>query len=173
MLKEFLRLMFTGPNGLQTTGVPIVDQHGNAVAVLFAELSILFSDGEGIRSCLNWKGASGLKPCYRHWNVVAKGTGLITGGDDDEYVDICCSDPNKFKVWSSAELYSTIDMVNAAHARYVAGTMMKYQFENIQMTAGYNANQYGLLADPAFREYFKKSNALNMIGCTSRSKVGQ
>jgi len=145
LLKDFLRYMFFGPHGLQTIGIPIrEEQHTH---VVFAKLGHLFSDGDGIKTALDWKGASGMKPCWCHWNVLMKGSELV-GGD---YVDITCHDTTQFKRWTSDELYATIDMLNAAVGRYQAGTMTKAQLDRLEKGCGYNANPLGLLGDVELR----------------------
>jgi hypothetical protein len=42
--------------------------------LLFARLTNLLSDGDGLRMAFDWKGASSLKPCFKHYNVFKKDT---------------------------------------------------------------------------------------------------
>ena len=70
MLRDFLRLLCFGPHGLSTVGAPVTV--GDQCLVFYGCMGRLLSDGDGIRLALDWKGASGLKPCFRHHNVVAK-----------------------------------------------------------------------------------------------------
>ena len=69
-LRLFLEHQLLGANGLSTSGVPLV--LGDRAVMLFAKLTNLMSDGDGLRSALNWKGASGLKPSFKHHNVFMK-----------------------------------------------------------------------------------------------------
>ena len=66
----FLDRLLLGPAGCATAGCPV------AVAgtdrLLFARVTNLLSDGDGLRQALDWKGASGLKPCFKHFNVLKK-----------------------------------------------------------------------------------------------------
>ena len=113
MLKQLIRHIFLGPHGLQTVGVPIRDGD-RVVAVLFAKLKhLFFSDGDGLKIALDWKGASGLKPCFQHYNVLSKESDLLEEGDA-EYVDICCCDPTKLRSWASDEVAVSIDLLSAA-----------------------------------------------------------
>ena len=86
MLASFLNLMLFGTNGLQTCGVPITV--GDVRLVVRARMGFLFSDGDGLREALDWKGAAGLKPCWRHHNIVSKTSDLQSA----EYADITCAD---------------------------------------------------------------------------------
>ena len=45
---------------------------GGTPVLLFARLSILLSDGDGLRMAFGWKGAGGLRACLRHCNVLKK-----------------------------------------------------------------------------------------------------
>ena len=149
-LTALLRLMFYGPHGLLATGLPITDEQGNTLATVHATLGVLFSDGDGLRSGLDWKGASGTKPCFCHWNVLNKGSDLIET-DDTTYVDITCSSPARFKRWTQDELYATIDVVNAAWRRVRAGTMSAAALHRLEQATGYNATPFGILGDVELR----------------------
>jgi len=149
-LRLLLKHMFLGTHGLQTTGFPITVE-GHVVAVIFAKLRWLFSDGDGLRAGLDWKGAAGIKPCFMHWNVLSKNSDLLRGDGADEYVDITCYDVNRFRCWSPDELYSTIDMLVAARSRVVAGTMYHNRLANLEKTCGFNANPHCILADVNLR----------------------
>ena len=149
-LTALLRLMFYGPHGFMTAGLPVTDEQGNLLAIVHATLGVLFSDGDGLRSGLDWKGASGTKPCFCHWNVLNKESDLIEM-DDATYVDITCSSPARFKRWTQDELYATVDMVNAAWRRVQAGTMSNAALHRLEQATGYNATPFGILADVELR----------------------
>ncbi len=70
MLRIFLERLLVGPVGLQTVGLPLPIAGG--YRMLFGGLSNLLSDGDGHRMGLDWKGASSLKPCFKHVNVFKK-----------------------------------------------------------------------------------------------------
>jgi len=151
VLKLVLMNTFRGTHGLQTVGIPIQEE-GQVKAVIFAKMRWIFSDGDGLRAGLEWKGAAGMKPCFRCWNVLSKGSDLITG-DADEYVDITCHDVRRFKCWSSDELHTTIDTLMAVRDRVNAGTMPQYRLANLEKTIGYNTNPDSILADVGLRAH--------------------
>lgn len=71
LLRRFLRRILLGPSGLATSGFPLLLPDGTSLP-LFAKLSNLMSDGDGLRSGLDWRGHASLKPCFRHFNVWKK-----------------------------------------------------------------------------------------------------
>ena len=97
MLRDLLRMSLGGPSGMQTAGVPLIIE--DKLAVVFAKLAYVLSDGDGLRQALQWNGANGVKPCFKHWNVVKKGHPMAEQGS---YVDICCSSPAKFQGFTEA-----------------------------------------------------------------------
>ena len=74
--------MLLNPCGLATGGVPLQLDSGSVM--LFARLSSVLADGEGHMKAFDWKGASALKPCVKHTNVIKKvrrSRGSGTSGD--------------------------------------------------------------------------------------------
>ena len=69
-LRRFLERQLFGPNGLASTGLPLTV--GGQHILLFARMSNLLSDGDGLRQALDWRGASSLKPCFKHCNIYKK-----------------------------------------------------------------------------------------------------
>jgi len=151
MLRDFLRLLFLGPHGLETVGVPVTI--GNHTVVIWARMGHLFSDGDGLRLALDWKGAAGLKPCFLHWNVVSKFSEI--GGSD--YVDVTCSDFRRFRKWNADELEATIDMLTEAKRRVSTGLMANARLEALEKACGFAANPHGLMADVSLRSHFHPS----------------
>ena len=86
LLRLFMRHLLIGPEGLRTVGVPLMLR--NTPVLLFATVTNLLSDGDGLRSGLNWNGANSLRPCLKHDNIVSKRSGLAGDG----FVDITCTD---------------------------------------------------------------------------------
>jgi len=73
--KLFLRSMCMGHFGLSTSGVP-VDIQGE-VLLLHGRLTAILGDGDGHAKAFDWKGASSLKPCLRHFNVYRKAVVIV------------------------------------------------------------------------------------------------
>jgi len=98
MLREFLELQLMSPtNGLKTSGVPVA-LGGGEVGLIYAELRQLLSDGDGLRLALQWMGQGCTKPCFKHWNVMRKGSDLAWRSDGGPraklaYVSHSCGPP--------------------------------------------------------------------------------
>ena len=70
MLTGLLTDLLFGVNGLSTAGIPLrVD--GRAM-LLYARLTNVLADGDGLRQGYAWRGASGLKPCLKHYNCFKR-----------------------------------------------------------------------------------------------------
>ena len=90
--------------------------------VLHAKVVCLLSDGDGLKQGLQWNGASSLKPCFRHWNVVKKNNWLAEDFPE-RYVAVDCSCSSKFQAWSEADLSIAIDVVIEADKQHAAGEL--------------------------------------------------
>jgi hypothetical protein len=130
MMRLFLERILFGESGLSTVGVPVLI--GGQERILFAKLTNLLSDGDGHRMGWDWKGASSLKPCWKHFNVFKKDSGLAHRMPG--YVEIDCSDPACLRSWSASEVYFAADSVAAAAGRYAAGAMQKVSCLTVAFT---------------------------------------
>ena len=148
MLRDLLRLTLGGPSGLQTAGSP-ASIKGQPVTI-FAKLVFLLGDGDGLKMALQWKGASGVKPCFRHWNLVKRDHWLSTetGG---KYVAVDCCQASKFQLFSEAHLRETIDVAVEASRQVAAGTLSLTKFDEATKALGFTATEDGLLADGELR----------------------
>lgn len=156
-LKTFLRRQLLGPFGLGTSGVAI--QLQGRPQLLKATLSNLLSDGDGLRSALDWKGSSGLKPCFKHWNIFKKGSDLAHRRQG--YFEIDCCDVDAFKTSSPKDIAVTVGLLAAASAGVTSGAMTKTAFSDLESMHGVNYNADGLIADKVLRTCF------NVVGvCT-------
>ncbi len=147
MLRIFLDKLLLGPSGFEVAGVPLpVDGRDQ---LLFARLTNLLSDGDGHRLALDWRGASGLKPCFKHWSVFKKDSNLASRKPG--FVEIDCSSSALFRSWTCEQLYQVVDGVAAAHEAAQAGTITKAMFEDMTASVGLNFNPRGLLSDTPLR----------------------
>ena len=150
MLRDYLVLQLTSAeSGLQTSGVPLAlgeEQH----CLLFAKLGMMLSDGDGLRIGLEWMGQGCLKPCWRHLNVLKKGSDLAHT-HPDRYVEISCSDPSLFKSWREEDFRETIDMLVEAHARRARGLITATKLDYLQKAFGFQSTADGLLASTTLR----------------------
>lgn len=141
--------MLLGPSGMMTAGAAI-EIRGRHYTI-FARLTNLLADGDGLRMILNWMGASGLKPCFVHSNVLAKNHDSMLEDDENGLVDICEADPAKFEVVGDNYMSDMMDLVIAAEDKVRAGEMSQAQFERVEMCAGYHPNREGILANARLR----------------------
>jgi hypothetical protein len=147
MLRLLLERMLSGQSGLSTVGVPA--RIGGQDRLLFAKLTNLLSDGDGHRMGWGWKGASSLKPRWKHFNVFNRNSGLAhrkTG-----FVEIDCTDPALHRSLSASQVYRAVDAVAAAAGKVAAGTMSKTDFEELEMSVGINDTGHGMLLSHTLR----------------------
>ena len=69
MLRVLLEQLFLGNLGLATVGLPL-NLSQQPPVMLFAALTNFLADGDGLRSAYDLRGASSLKPCLVHHNVL-------------------------------------------------------------------------------------------------------
>jgi len=146
-LRIFLKRMFLSANGFETAGVVLM--LNNQPFLLKAKLRHLLSDGDGLRVSLNWRGASSLRPCWRHWNVLLKGSAIEE--HSDQLVDVTCSDPRLFKRQDDASRSQDLALVEAAALRLEANRLTQTLHDKICMSRGLTYNRYGVLWDPCTR----------------------
>ncbi len=70
MLRLLIEDLLFGPLGLSTVGLPLRLPEGPTM--LYAALGNVLADGDGFRLAYSWRGASSLKPCLVHHNVLRK-----------------------------------------------------------------------------------------------------
>ncbi len=76
MLRLLVEDLFLGPLGLRTVGLPLTLPTGPIV--LFASLTNVLADGDGLRLAYDWRGSSSLKPCLVHHNCLKKARLIIS-----------------------------------------------------------------------------------------------
>ena len=144
MLRDYLRLqLFSTEAGLLTTGVPLILD--DTPILLYANLGMLLSDGDGHRLGLQWKGAAAMKPCFRHWSVFNKdAVQRLAHESSGDYVHISESDPSKFRQWSAKDFTEMADLLATADAQ--AATMPKARLNEMHKGLGFAITADGLLA---------------------------
>ena len=146
-MRIFLERMLVGPSGFSTVGVPL--RVGGEDRLLFAKLTNFIADGDGHRMCWDWRGAGSLKPCFKHWNVCKKNSGLTDRTPNR--VEIKCSELNKFRTWSPADLFQTADALVEVGKQVVDGTRSRATLTEMEKSLGLNCNSLGLLMSPTLR----------------------
>jgi hypothetical protein len=82
--------------------------------------------------------------------------------ENNEYVEITCSDPSKFKAWSLRSLLANLRLVREASEKYAAGEMTKARFTNIEKSVGFRWNPLGLLADTELHQFCDPLSVITM-----------
>jgi len=149
MLAVFLRRIMLGASGLATAGISV--QINNSPVVIYANLRILISDGDGLRLAYSWRGAASIKPCLRHSNVLKKGSGLANRCSG--FVEITEDSYELFDSLKTDELRSSVDKVAAAHRMRAAGNMTAKLHELVLKTEGFNYCHGGLVFDMTLRQH--------------------
>lgn len=147
MLRRFLNLFLFGDTGISSSGTPI--EIDGVFHVIWARVSNILADGDGHRMALSWKGAAGMKPCVRHWNLVRLGSGLIE--HDSAFVEPDCTDHHRFQRATTAELGDAMDSLVLLESRVQAGNMPKSRLQNLEMAVGLTTCRQGVLADKRLR----------------------
>ena len=149
MLRDLLHLVLLSPTGLQKVGLGM-QLKGDFVNI-HCKVGCLLSDGDGLRLALQWMGPGSLHPCFRHWNVLKKGSARAE--HNSRFVEIDCHSSAKFKTWRSGELAEAIDVVVEAHRQRIGGAMTASRLKEVQRHLGFRATQEGLLPDPVLRHH--------------------
>ena len=151
LLAVLLRLMFCSPLSISKAGVPL--RLGGEPFLMFGRLKVILTDGDGARLALSWRGAGSVRPCWLCRNCWKKGHTLIAG-----HANICCSDWDTFQVQDADTMEGQVDVLIAAHARFVAGEISKGSFDELQEFLGWNHNPTGLVAAVDLRAEFRIAN---------------
>ena len=150
MFCKYLKLHLLSPTGLATAGAPI-SVFGKEV-LIFASLEFMIADLDGHRMSYNSNGANGFRPCLRHCNVLMKNSG-VAEMDPATWVEVSCPDPRRFRLHTSADLFTNADLVSVAHARWTGGLITKIRFENLEKTCGLKHAPDGILLDGELRRH--------------------
>lgn len=122
--------------------------------LLTATLENLLSDGDGLRSALNWRGANSLRPCLRHWNVTKKGSTLLEHSAD--LVDITCANVRRFKTQSDEVTNANLALVEAAVRRRSTGAITATLLNTICQSRGLKYHEKGIMFDRIVRQLITK-----------------
>jgi hypothetical protein len=143
MLRVFLNRFLKGPTGISTAGLPL--EVDNDIFYIVANVSNLLADGEGHQTALEWGGASSIKPCFRHWNVLKVGTDVASR--DPLFVELDCADPGRFKCASTSDLHDIADALFELQARVADGRIVQAKLDKFQKACGFGCLPSGMLAD--------------------------
>jgi hypothetical protein len=91
LFRVYLEHQLLSPGGLAVGGVPLTID-GQPV-LIFASLHNVLGDGEGLMKAFDWKGASSMKPCVKHYNVLRKA---------------CCPKADRFAMRPSRSTFAAV-----------------------------------------------------------------
>ena len=115
MLCIMLQRLLIGPMGLATVGLPLHVELESRM--LYGKLASLLSDGDVLRMGLDWKGATSLKPCIKHFNVWKKDCARTVTNPAKRASFIllpfvaCQTQPHRTAGWLSSSLASSTSRV--------------------------------------------------------------
>jgi hypothetical protein len=155
MLRILVEDLFLGPLGISETGFPLVLPDG--ATMIYANLGSILGDGDGLRLSYDWRGASSLKPCLLHYNVLRKNCDLLLYGEG--FVDITCADRTAFRSWLDADVNKVVVLLRESHRRVAAGELTQAKYEEIAQACGLHWNPLGFLASDRLRTKF------SLVGC--------
>ena len=169
LLRDVLRDALLGEYGL-VRGVDL--KWGSPVhrCRLRARFGTLVGDGDGLRQALDWNGATGIKCCFRHTNVVSRRSRLGQRGD---LVDVTCSDPARFKLAAPGELSYIQEMLVALEAEVNAGRELDARYTEVCQASGFKANPLGVMACPLLKPYVDLQTAVryDWVHCLCQAGV--
>lgn len=147
LFRCFLKRALLGEAGMTTAGTVIKLTNGRS-RILYARLSRVLADGEGLALFYQWRGAGGIRPCLRHWNVVSNG--LEAGSD--EFLSVFSCSMSAFRSYNKADLRTIAKTTSEAAAKYDAGDINKTRLQAIRKAAGFNCTSLGVLFDDDLAE---------------------
>ena len=116
-------------------------------------LHAFVADEAALRSVLQSKGASGMKPCAKCYNVISKfhgGTWDIHG--DECIIDVTCATYQNFLQFTDQQIF---DVQRQLQETYESGTASELKRQ--EQICGFLHSPKGLLADPLLRDVLPPS----------------
>lgn len=158
VLSAFLQHLLTGDTGMSTVGVPLTLPQGTVC--LFARLSHIIADGEGFELLFQWRGASSLRPCLRHWNIVPVNSGISHRSED--YQELSCCDSAKFLALTRNDYRQLAQVVVDARADQAAGRITNAQLQRTLKGSGFNCTAEGFLMNQTLMAYIDPAECLTV-----------
>lgn len=129
--------------GLSTAGVPLALGPPYGDVLLFATLSHIVADGEGFELLYQWRGASSMRPCLRHWNMVPCGSGIAHRSED--FQELSCADPSKMFALKHSDYIELAGTVVHDKTRKEAGVISNAEYKRTLKASGFNCTIEGFL----------------------------
>ena len=152
ILKNILLHWFQSADGiLHPAGFSLLLQ-GQHQLVRF-KLHALITDEAAMRGVLLSKGASGLKPCSKCYNIISKWHGKeYQLEESDSAKDISEPKHSAFMEYSDADFFCIVERLRVAHAE-----LPWFEVNKQEMIYGFSFCSSALLADPTARSLLPPS----------------
>ena len=141
VLADFLERFCFGPTGFLTAGAAITLD--GETFVLYATIHILISDGDGLKKAFAWRGASSMRPCFKHDNVLRKGSGLLERLPRG-WFEITHGVAADFHLRRAGDFFDSADKVAAACRRMDSGRLGIGMFNEICKSEALNYHEQAL-----------------------------
>ena len=147
-LAVYLRRQLLGDLGVQKGGTSC--QYSGRTFTLFAKLSDIVADGEGLKFAFDYVACSGLRPCIRCPKAFLKGSGLAHRRPG--FVETSCRGHRRLNFAAIGDIHDEVDEALAAEAEVRAGHRSAARLASKEQASGIHAIRHGLLADMQLRE---------------------
>ena len=141
-LAKYFKTHLSGPLIVQTMGV-VFSVDGTDYTI-YARLTKLLADGEGLKYGLDVFGYGELVPCIRCMNVLKRGSNLAHRRPG--FVEVGCYESRRFILRGQAELVADMTELRDAHAEVPHARSMT-NFKSLEQGFGIHWNPHGLLTD--------------------------
>lgn len=145
--KMLLESAFGGSRCLRWGGVSLNFGSGILRTVYF-ELHAVIADADALRAMFGYKGAAGLKPCFKCINCVSAGHGL---DGDDTHVSHGCPHLTAFALASDEDVYRASDIVSFAAEQ----SRSQSELDQVEKALGLNFVPEGILQSRQLRGHLK------------------
>ena len=116
--------------------------YNDHIFMLFSSIQLIVADCDALKAVWEFKGASGILPCFFCRNVVGRRTDLHLHGN---LVSAAETDISKFSIHTDESLRATVRMLETQK-----GILRPGAFDKLEKSVGINYRPDGLLCDPAF-----------------------
>ena len=136
-LRDYFRTQLLGPTGLSEEGVLVMI--GGAPLVIFAQVTDILPDYDGVRIGWYWKGANAIRCCLRCY-CFKLGSGMKdrVGG-----VEINCTNPEEIIWRDNEDFLGDVDVVTEAGDGLQNGGTDRRLFDLLTKVSGQNYNPDG------------------------------
>ena len=153
VMKALLESLFVGDTSVRFAGITL--DFGGEVGTrrVFIELHAIIADADALRAMFAFKGAAGLKPCFKCRNCVLAGHGVDSDGF---HVSHATHQINAFVRETDAGIFRNSDIVRAGCAQAANNA----ERDAIEKAIGMNDEPAGVLQSHALRPFLRPSSGV-------------